>query len=65
MANQPIQDAGSSRILQGCLFGAVGLFGVLLVVMIVLAYLRFQDMTQTRSTTGSPQVEAPPTPAAP
>ncbi len=38
-------EPGSSRILQGCLFGAVGLFVILLVLMIALAYVRFREGT--------------------
>lgn len=38
-------DPGGSRILQGCLFGAVALFVILLVVMVVLAYVRFREET--------------------
>ena len=36
---------GSSCFLQGCLFGAVGLFAVLLLVMLFLAFARFRENT--------------------
>lgn len=45
MESEPIQPAGASRALQGCLFGAVLLFVILLVVMLVLAYTRMREMT--------------------
>lgn len=41
--DQPRQ--GSSCFLQGCLFGAVGLFVVLLLVMLFLAFARFREHT--------------------
>lgn len=40
-----LQEVGSSRVLQGCLSGAVVLFVLLLGAMIVLAYLRFREFT--------------------
>jgi len=36
-----------SRAVQGCLFGAVALFVILLVVMVFLAYQRFREETST------------------
>ena len=36
---------GGSWALQGCLFGAVGLFALLLIVMVVLAYLQMRENT--------------------
>jgi len=36
-----------SRAVQGCLFGAVALFVILLVVMLFLAYQRFREQTST------------------
>jgi hypothetical protein len=36
---------GGSWALQGCLFGAVGLFIVLLIVMLFLAFSRFREHT--------------------
>lgn len=40
-----LQEVGSSKVLQGCLYGAVVLFVLLLGAMIVLAYLRFREFT--------------------
>lgn len=42
--NRPV-PTGSSRAVTGCLFGAVGIFVVLLLVMIFLAYARFREAT--------------------
>ena len=42
---------GGSRAVQGCLFGAVALFAVLLVVMLLLAYQRFREHTGEPTTT--------------
>ena len=43
---------GSSCFLQGCLFGAVGLFAVLLLVMLFLAFARFRDNTANSDAVG-------------
>ncbi|MEX2582914.1 MAG: hypothetical protein WD766_06560 [Gemmatimonadota bacterium] len=51
MSKDPTRTSGGSWALQGCLFGAVGLFVVLLLVMIFLAYRRFQENTQTTEPT--------------
>ena len=45
---------GGSRAVQGCLLGAVALFALLLIVMIILAYQRFREET-------SEAVTSPPT----
>lgn len=42
--NEPPQDIGPSRV-QGCLFTAVGLFVVLLLALLVIAFLRFDEFT--------------------
>ncbi len=44
--NKPSRPGGS-WVVQGCLFGAVALFVGLLLVMIVLAYLRFRERPTT------------------
>jgi hypothetical protein len=51
--NQPTRPGGSWAV-QGCLFGAVALFAILLLVMIFLAYQRFRE--QTSAPTGPPGV---------
>ncbi len=43
--NQPPTRVGSSWALQGCLFGSVALFVILLIVMIFLAAQRFREET--------------------
>jgi hypothetical protein len=45
MSHQPERIDGGSWAVQGCLFGAVALFAILLLVMIVLAYNRFREET--------------------
>jgi len=45
MSHQPERIEGGSWAVQGCLFGAVALFAILLLVMIVLAYNRFREET--------------------
>ena len=45
MDNSQIEEVGSSRILQGCLFGSVFLFIVLLAAMLILGYIRFREAT--------------------
>ena len=45
MDNSQIEEVGSSRILQGCLFGSVFLFVVLLAAMLILGYIRFREAT--------------------
>ena len=42
--NEPTPTSGS-RAVQGCLFGAVGLFALLLIIMLLLAYQRFREET--------------------
>lgn len=37
---------GGSWAVQGCLFGSVALFAILLVVLVFLAYTRFREQTQ-------------------
>jgi hypothetical protein len=44
--DKPTRPGGSWAV-QGCLFGAVALFAVLLLVMIFLAYQRFREETST------------------
>jgi hypothetical protein len=46
VSTDPVRTSGGSWVLQGCLFGAVALFVVLLLVMIFLAYGQFQENTQ-------------------
>jgi hypothetical protein len=45
MSDQPERIEGGSWAVQGCLIGAVALFAILLLVMIVLAYNRFREET--------------------
>ena len=45
MADQQIVRTGGSRAVQGCLVGAVLLFVLLLVAMIVLGYQQFRENT--------------------
>jgi hypothetical protein len=45
-------STGGSKAVQGCLFGAVALFAVLLIVMLILAYQQFRE--HTGEPTGSP-----------
>lgn len=40
------RQTGSSWALQGCLFGAVALFVLLLLLMVFLAYQRFRENTE-------------------
>jgi hypothetical protein len=42
--NEPTRPGGSWA-LQGCLFGSVALFVILLIVLVVLAYGRFREHT--------------------
>lgn len=51
---------GSSCFLQGCLFGAVGLFAVLLLVMLFLAFARFRENTGGSDDVGDVGVVASP-----
>lgn len=52
MNHEPVQttSAGGSCALQGCLFGAVALFVVMLIGMLYLAFVRFQENTQPAPT---------------
>jgi hypothetical protein len=50
--DQPTRPGGSWA-LQGCLFGSVALFVILLIVLVVLAYGRFREHT------GQPSLDAP------
>jgi len=50
MSHEPIRTGGGSWAVQGCLFGAVALFVVLLLTMIFLAYGRFRDHTAAPET---------------
>jgi hypothetical protein len=46
--------AGSSRALQGCLFGAVALFVVMLIGMLYLGYVQFQNNTDPAQNPNAP-----------
>lgn len=50
MDNPQIEEVGSSRVLQGCLFGSVFLFVILLVSMLILGYARFREATSDDAT---------------
>lgn len=56
---------GGSWVLQGCLFGAVGLFVILLGTMIFLAYARFRAQTAPPATPEPEPVPAAPAAAGP
>jgi hypothetical protein len=43
MTSEPAQPQRSSIALQGCLYGAVGLFVILLIALLFLAYTRFRE----------------------
>lgn len=61
MENPQIEEVRGSRVVQGCLFGAVFAFVLLLAVMLVLAYLRFREFTAPDGPASQPS----PTSAAP
>lgn len=46
MTTGQIQRGGSSCALQGCLFGSVALFVVLLIFLLILGYQQFRENTQ-------------------
>jgi hypothetical protein len=50
---EPTRERGSWAV-QGCLFGSVGLFAILLVVLVVLAYQRFREETGRTTTPAAP-----------
>jgi hypothetical protein len=52
-------NPAGSRAVQGCLFGAVGLFVLLLVIMILLAYQRFREETGITGWIVAPEVANP------
>lgn len=62
LMNQPPEDIGPSRV-QGCLLGAVGLFIVLLLALLVIAFFRFEEFTGDEepvvSLLTSPTLESP------
>ena len=41
-----VQRAPSGCGIQGCLFGAMALFAILLIVLLVIAFFRFQEPPQ-------------------
>lgn len=45
MENPQIEEVRGSRVVQGCLFGAVFIFVVLLGVLLVMGYMRFREFT--------------------
>ena len=67
MSSQQAPGAGGSRAVQGCLIGAVLLFALLLVVLIVLAYGRFRENTGVMGPSQTPVLalgsDPPPLPA--
>jgi hypothetical protein len=58
MSNESVRTGGGSWAVHGCLFGAVALFAILLIVMVVLAYNRFRAETAPADAPVS-NVEAP------
>lgn len=43
---RPVESAGGSWALRGCLFGSVALFVVLLLVLVYLGYRQFREHTE-------------------